>query len=49
MGREVFGGDCQSLIEMLEKNKIEKALYNEKSRIRGFRVVVDFSKPIDFL
>ncbi len=49
MGREVFGGDCQSLIEMLEKNKIEKAWYNEKSRIRGFRVVVDFSKPIDFL
>ncbi len=47
--RIVAGGDCQSIVEMLEKDHVQKALGNDKSRLRGFRVVVDFSKPIDLL
>lgn len=40
------GGDCQFLEELLQKEHIQKAMLKEKSRLRGFRVLVDFSRPL---
>lgn len=40
------GGDCQFPEALLQKEHIQKTMLKEKSRLRGFRVIVDFSKPI---
>lgn len=40
------GGDCQFPEKLLQKEHIQKAMLKEKSRLRGFRVIVDFSRPL---
>lgn len=40
------GGDCQFPEKLLQKEHIQKAMLKEKSRLRGFRVVIDFSCPL---
>lgn len=42
------GGDCQFPEELLAGEHIQKSMLKEKSRLRGFRVVVDFDKPFDY-
>lgn len=42
------GGDCQFPKELLASEHVQKSILKEKSRLRGFRVVVDFNVPFDY-
>lgn len=42
------GGDCQFPRELLSQEHVQKSILKEKSRLRGFRVVVDFNVPFDY-
>lgn len=42
------GGDCQFPQELLAEEHVQKSMLKEKSRLRGFRVVVDFGTPFDY-
>ena len=45
----VLGGDCQFPAAMLAKEHEQKTLPAERSRLRGFRVVFNASKPISLI
>lgn len=42
------GGDCQTPKELLVEEHAQKSMLKEKSRLRGFRVVIDFDRPFDY-
>lgn len=42
------GGDCQFPKELLADEHVQKSVLKEKSRLRGFRVVVELDTPFDY-